>query len=93
MTILEVVILLLIAGACGAVAQVITGYTRGGLLVAMILGFVGAMFGLWMARSLALPEPLVVQVGDANFPILWSIIGASLFVAAIGMFTRRPYYR
>jgi uncharacterized membrane protein YeaQ/YmgE (transglycosylase-associated protein family) len=93
MTILELLVLLLIAAACGGIAQVIAGYSRGGLFVAIVLGFVGAMLGMWLARKLNLPEPFVVQVGDATFPVIWSIVGGTLFVAVISMMTRRRYYR
>jgi hypothetical protein len=36
-----------------------------------------------------LPELLAVQFGGETFPILWSIIGAALFVAILGFL--RPH--
>ena len=89
MTILEFLLLLLIAGLVGGLAKSLTGYTHGGCIVAIVLGFVGALLGTWMAAALALPEPFVVRIGDRPFPILWSIIGASLFVALLSLLTRR----
>jgi uncharacterized membrane protein YeaQ/YmgE (transglycosylase-associated protein family) len=91
-TILDVVVLILIAGICGAIGQAITGYSAGGIVVSVVLGFIGALLGLWLARAMNLPEPLAVQVGDVTFPILWSIVGAALFVAVISFLTRRNYY-
>ena len=91
MTLVEVLILLLIAAICGFIAQAITGYSRGGIVVAIVLGFIGAMIGLWLARELNLPEIFEVQVGTARFPIVWSIIGATLFTAVVSMMTRRRY--
>jgi uncharacterized membrane protein YeaQ/YmgE (transglycosylase-associated protein family) len=85
MTLVELLILLLVAGICGSLAQSITGYTHGGCLVSIVLGFVGAMLGLWLARLLDLPELISLQIGPQPFPVLWSIIGASLFVAFLGM--------
>ena len=38
MTILEFVVLLLVAGVSGALAQTIAGYSRGGCLVSIVLG-------------------------------------------------------
>src|SRR3954449_13501525 len=81
----EWVILLLVAGICGAVGQAIAGYSRGGLLVAIALGFIGALIGVSIARAAHMPEILPLQVGDTTFPIIWSIIGAALFVAVIGL--------
>ena len=85
----EWVILLLVAAICGAVGQAIAGYSRGGLLVAIALGFIGALIGVQIARAAHLPELFEIQVGDAHFPIIWSIIGATLFVAVIGLLTPR----
>jgi uncharacterized membrane protein YeaQ/YmgE (transglycosylase-associated protein family) len=89
MTLLDVIVLLLIAGLCGALGQAITGYSRGGCLVSIALGFVGALLGMWLARNLGLPELFSVQIGTTSFPIIWSIIGAALFVAIISLLTRR----
>jgi uncharacterized membrane protein YeaQ/YmgE (transglycosylase-associated protein family) len=89
MTLLDVLILLLIAGLCGALGQAITGFSRGGCLVSIALGFVGALLGMWLSRQLGLPELFAVQIGTTSFPIIWSIIGAALFVAIIALFTRR----
>ena len=91
MTLLDFLILLLVAGICGALGQAITGYSRGGCLVSIALGFVGAVLGLWLARALQLPELFAVQIGGTNFPIVWSIIGSALFVAVIALITRRRY--
>ena len=89
MTILDVLVLLLIAGVCGALGQAISGYSRGGCLVSIALGFVGAVLGMWLARKLGLPELFPVQIGTTTFPIVWSIIGSALFVAIIALLTRR----
>ena len=89
MTILDLIVLLVVAGLCGALGQAITGYSRGGCLVSIALGFVGAVLGVWLARSLQLPELFAVRIGTTNFPIVWSIIGSALFVAVIALLTRR----
>ena len=91
MTLFDLLILLLVAGICGALGQAITGYSRGGCLVSIALGFVGAVLGLWLARAMQLPELFAVRIGTTSFPIVWSIIGAALFVAVITLLTRRRY--
>ena len=89
MTVLDVIVLLLIAGVCGAIGQAISGFSRGGCLVSIALGFIGAVLGMWLSRQLGLPELFSVRIGSTNFPIVWSIIGAALFVAIISLLTRR----
>jgi len=91
MTLFDVLILLLVAGICGALGQAITGFSRGGCFVSIALGFVGAVVGMWIARVLGLPELFAIQIGTTNFPIVWSIIGSALFVAIIALLTRRYY--
>lgn len=90
MTLIDLLILLLVAGICGALGQAIAGYSRGGCLVSIALGFVGALLGLWLARVMGLPELFPVRIGTTNFPIIWSIIGSALFVAVLTLITRRP---
>jgi uncharacterized membrane protein YeaQ/YmgE (transglycosylase-associated protein family) len=82
---------LLVAGICGSLGQAIAGYSRGGCLVSIALGFVGALLGMWVARMMGLPELFPVSIGGTRFPIIWSIIGSALFVAVITLITRsRP---
>jgi uncharacterized membrane protein YeaQ/YmgE (transglycosylase-associated protein family) len=88
MTLLDLLLLLLIAGICGSLGQAIAGYSRGGCLVSIALGFIGALLGMWLARLLGLPELVPVVIGGTSFPIVWSIIGSALFVAVITLITR-----
>jgi uncharacterized membrane protein YeaQ/YmgE (transglycosylase-associated protein family) len=88
MDLFDVLILLLVAGICGALGQAIVGYSRGGCLVSIALGFVGALVGIWLARMAGLPDPFPLRIGTTSFPIVWSIIGSALFVAVITLITR-----
>jgi uncharacterized membrane protein YeaQ/YmgE (transglycosylase-associated protein family) len=94
MTILELLILLVIAAICGAIGQAIAGYSLGGMVITTVVGFIGALLGTWIARALGLPELLMINVGGQPFPIVWAIIGSALFTAIVALFTRRPrgYY-
>jgi uncharacterized membrane protein YeaQ/YmgE (transglycosylase-associated protein family) len=85
MTLGEFLVLLIVAGVCGALAQAIVGYSHGGCLVSIALGFIGALFGTWLARIMGLPELFALQVGDHSFPVIWSIVGAALFVAVLSL--------
>lgn len=88
MSFLEFVILLLVAGVCGGIAQALVGYSRGGCLVAVALGFIGSLIGTWLARTLNLPELFTLTVGGQPFPIVWSILGGALFAAVLALFSR-----
>jgi len=89
LTLTGLLILLLIAGICGAIGRSIGGGTGGGFLVSIAVGFVGALLGTVIAHYLRLPELLTVTVDHRPFPILWSIIGASLFVAIVHLISGR----
>jgi uncharacterized membrane protein YeaQ/YmgE (transglycosylase-associated protein family) len=89
MQLLEFAVLLIIAGVCGGIGQSIAGNSRAGCLGSIALGFIGALLGMWIARTLELPELFPLHIRNAGvFPIIWSIIGASLFVAFLGMLNR-----
>jgi uncharacterized membrane protein YeaQ/YmgE (transglycosylase-associated protein family) len=88
MSALDFLILLLIAAVCGAIAQAISGFSRGGLLVSIAVGFIGALVGMWLQRLTGLPELFTIQVGGNAFPIIWSIIGGVLFAVIVGLLTR-----
>ncbi|HEV8630934.1 MAG TPA: GlsB/YeaQ/YmgE family stress response membrane protein [Thermoanaerobaculia bacterium] len=89
MSIVTLLLLLLIAAICGAIGQAIAGSVRGGLLVTIVVGFIGALIGPWLAAQIGLGEPFMVNVSGHPFPVLWSIIGAALFVAIIHLISRR----
>jgi uncharacterized membrane protein YeaQ/YmgE (transglycosylase-associated protein family) len=74
MTLLELVLFLVIAAVAGGLGRAIS----------IVLGFIGAMLGSWIARKAKLPELFVVKLGDGPpFPFLWAVIGAALFVAIV----------
>ena len=89
MTILQFLVLLVVAAFCGAIGQGLAGYSLGGCLVSIIVGFLGAWLGIWLAGQLGLPEVLTVQIGGETFPILWSIVGSAILALGIGLLSRR----
>ncbi len=90
---IDFLVLLVVAGICGALGQRIGGYSHGGCLISIVLGFIGALLGTWLARLLALPDLFTVRIGGQSFPIIWSIIGAALFVAVLGLISSRRQRR
>jgi uncharacterized membrane protein YeaQ/YmgE (transglycosylase-associated protein family) len=97
LTLTGILVLIIIAGLCGALGRAIGGGTGGGFIVSIVVGFVGALLGSFVAGYLRLPEPLMFNVEGRAFPILWSIIGAAVFVAFMHLLagdgTRRWRYR
>jgi uncharacterized membrane protein YeaQ/YmgE (transglycosylase-associated protein family) len=93
LTLPALIVLIVIAAICGGVGKALAGEGPGGLLVSTALGFIGALFGPRVALQLHLSEPLVLQVGSQPFPIVWSIIGAALFVAVLHLVSGRRWAR
>ncbi|HET6572905.1 MAG TPA: GlsB/YeaQ/YmgE family stress response membrane protein [Fimbriiglobus sp.] len=59
--------------------------------MSIAIGFIGALLGVWLQRLTGAPELLVLVFDATRFPVVWSLIGAVLFVAVVGFFTsRRP---
>jgi uncharacterized membrane protein YeaQ/YmgE (transglycosylase-associated protein family) len=88
MTLLGLLLLLLIAAVAGAIGQSIAGYSLGGCVVSTAVGFIGALVGGWLAGATGLPELFVVQIGGWAFPVIWAIIGATLFTLLVGLISR-----
>ena len=89
-TLTGLLVLLIIAGICGALGRALGGGTGGGFIVSIAVGFVGALIGMFLAGALGLPEVLSLNVDGRPFPILWSIIGGAVLVALVNAVAYRP---
>ena len=85
MTLIGFLILLLIAAICGGIGQSIAGYDLGGCLVSIVVGFIGAYIGLWIAGKMGLPDFFTVNVEGKPFPIIWAIIGSAVFTFIVAL--------
>ena len=85
MTFGGILLLLLIAAISGSIAQALVGYSRGGCVVSIAVGFIGAFVGWWIADALNLPLLFQVNIQGQNFPVIWAIIGGALFVAVLNL--------
>ncbi|HEY3967649.1 MAG TPA: GlsB/YeaQ/YmgE family stress response membrane protein [Planctomycetaceae bacterium] len=90
MTLTSFLILLVIAGVCGSLGQALAGYSHGGCLGSVVLGMIGALLGNWLANFLGFGEILAIRVGSQSFPIVWSVIGAALFVSLLKLLHPSP---
>jgi uncharacterized membrane protein YeaQ/YmgE (transglycosylase-associated protein family) len=93
MTLLELIVYLVIAGICGAIARAIGGGTRGGFVVSVLVGFLGAFVGVTLARAFHLPTFVGVAIGGHSFPIVWSIVGGFVLVAGAHALMRQRVRR
>lgn len=92
MSLLGFIVLLVIAAIAGSIGQAIAGYSAGGCLVSIIIGFVGAFLGMWLAQQLGLPELFTINIDGQPFPVVWSIIGSAILALLFGLLTRRRVY-
>ncbi|MGD0674082.1 MAG: hypothetical protein ABSC94_01605 [Polyangiaceae bacterium] len=91
MTLLEFIVYLVIAGVCGAIARAIAGGSGGGFIISLMVGFLGAFLGTWVAWQLHLPAFFVVTISGHPFPIIWSILGGIVLVAIAHVLVRPRY--
>jgi len=89
MIITETLPLLLIAVVAANLGHVIYSYSLGGYLVSVIVGFIGAFFGLGVARLFGFPELIPFIIRGETFPVIWSIIGSITLLWVLGSITRR----
>jgi uncharacterized membrane protein YeaQ/YmgE (transglycosylase-associated protein family) len=84
---IDILISLVIAGIAGAIAKSLVGLNRGGCIISIVVGFIGAMIGTWLARELNLPDLIVFYIRGTEYHILWTILGAVIFTAVLSLFT------
>jgi uncharacterized membrane protein YeaQ/YmgE (transglycosylase-associated protein family) len=88
MTFFGFLFLLLIASIAGALGARIAGRKGMGCLASIVLGFIGALIGTFIARQLDLPLFPWIRFGDHPFPVVWAVLGAAVFVALLNLFSR-----
>jgi len=88
MTLIGFLVLLLIAAICGAVGQSLAGYDLGGCLVSIVVGFIGAYIGLWLAGRLGLPKIFEISIEGKPFPVVWAVIGSAIFTLIVALLRR-----
>ena len=92
MSVESLIILLIVGGLVGVIAQRLVGYSRGGCLTSIAIGIIGAFIGSWAVKQFRLPEIYMLRVGSTSVPIVWAIIGAAVLVAILGLLKRRRYF-
>jgi len=88
MSLLGFIFLLIIASISGALGARIAGRRGMGCLASIVLGFIGALIGTFIARQLELPLFPWIRFGAHPFPLVWAVLGAAFFVALLNLFSR-----
>lgn len=70
MTLGGFIVLLIVAAVVGSIGQALAGYSAGGCLLSIVVGFIGAYLGLWLAGVLNLPEVFMISIEGRPFPVL-----------------------
>lgn len=81
--------LLLIAFIAGSIGARIAGRRRLGCLASIVLGFIGAFIGTFIAQKLNLPLSPWISFESHHFPVIWAVLGAALFVAFLNLISRK----
>lgn len=89
MSLLETLIILVIAGLVGALAEFLIGFSLGGLLGAMMVGVIGALIGSELAKLLHLPALLPIQVGARTIELVWTTLGSLVLVGLLSVLRAR----
>ena len=79
----QFLLLLLIAGVCGFAASQLMGAKRLNIVFMIVLGFVGAFVGQWIAGYFGLPMILPLELGGRAFPLVWAVIGSVVVVGVV----------
>lgn len=93
MTLLGFLLLIVVGAICGAIAELIVGYSPGGFLASVAVGFVGAFIGGWLAGVLHAPAGLVVRIEGHSFDVLWTVLGSIVLLLIVSLFRRSMYRR
>ena len=86
---MDLILTLIVAAIIGSLGAAIAGRREQGCIVNILVGFIGALLGRWLSRTLEIDDPANLTIGDTTFPLIWSIAGAAVFVAIITLLTGR----
>lgn len=85
MSLVNFLLLLLIAGIVGSIGAGLVKAQGYGCVLHIVIGFIGAFFGGYLANAFKFPEPLLLEIGGYPFPLLWSILGSVVVVAILSL--------
>ncbi|NQT26926.1 GlsB/YeaQ/YmgE family stress response membrane protein [candidate division KSB1 bacterium] len=81
MTLLNLLILLIVSAILGSLGAAIAGADNKGCLTNIVVGFAGALIGMWLSSKTGIHDFLYFR----QIPVIWSVIGAALFIGVVQM--------
>ena len=84
-SIVDLVVILIVAGVCGALAQIVFGFRRTNFLIAVVVGVAGAYLGTYLAQRLGLPSLLPFSLGGRQIEVVWTFLGAALLMFVLSL--------
>ncbi len=84
MNVIELILLLLVAGILGVVSQRLTGIQAGGLIMSIVIGFVGAWGGTRLSIWLDIYDPIRLTVFRTEIRLLSAIVGGVIVTSVVG---------
>jgi uncharacterized membrane protein YeaQ/YmgE (transglycosylase-associated protein family) len=88
MTLIGFLLLILVGAICGFIAEMLVGYSPGGFIASVVVGFLGALIGTWVATAVGLPSLFAVNIEGHSIEILWAVLGAVLLLAVLSLVRR-----
>ncbi len=102
MDLLQVLILLTIAGICSALAEIIAGviaqltgfriFFTGSIVVTIVIGIIGSYIGTWLSGRLGVGLYSVI-IGPVRLDLIWSVLGSLLVLTILTAVRGRPTSR
>lgn len=56
--------------------------------MSIVVGFIGAYIGLWIAGRFGLPHIFDISIEGKSFPVVWAILGSALFTLIMALLRR-----
>jgi uncharacterized membrane protein YeaQ/YmgE (transglycosylase-associated protein family) len=84
----DFLLMLLIAVIFGTLAQLTSGFSKGGWIVNLTIGFIGALAGVMVSRLLNAPVIYDLTIRGSRFPVIYCVISAVFFLAGISFIVK-----
>lgn len=91
MTIIEILLLILVAVVCGSIGAALVRARHLGFLALIAVGLIGALLGRALSAALGIADMFTVNIAGHSIPILWSIVGAMLITGIASLFWSRTW--
>ena len=89
MDLIQLLILIVMVGICGAIAEWLIGFHPGGLVITIVVGVIGAYLGAWLSSLIPFDLPLfsllTVEVGQTSFSLLWAVVGSIVLLLLLNL--------